>query len=266
MSIPGHLHPAFFPGFRADQSGLIVKPPILGGRFLGVVTRFLRFPINPSRLARVVPVICAGLLAGCCTPKPAPPAPKTPSTVGTPVAVAAADYPIVFPDVVELKVAGRPDCPALVLVNTDGRIDLGPYGEVFAEGATAEELSRRVALATDVPTPQVRCQVAVARSRVVNLLGPGASQPRALAYAGPERVADVLRRVGPPPGTDAGVIRVVRRNVARGVASETFTVDLGAIRKGDDRTNVLLEPNDEIHVGEDRGVVLAGFVPDWAKP
>ena len=54
-------------------------------------------------------------------------------------------------------------------------------------------------------------------------------------------------------------VRVVRRNVARGSATETFRVDLAAVRRGDGRTDVVLQPNDEVHVTEDTGVRLAAF-------
>jgi hypothetical protein len=55
-------------------------------------------------------------------------------------------------------------------------------------------------------------------------------------------------------------VRVVRRNVARGAAAETFRVDVSAIRKGDARTDVVLRPNDEVQVVEESGVRLASFL------
>jgi polysaccharide export outer membrane protein len=176
------------------------------------------------------------------------------------------DYAVVFPDVLELDVAGRPECSGPRLVYPDGRINLGSHGMVFAEGCTATELARRVADAAGVAPQQVSCRVAAARSRSVFLVGPGADHPRAVPYAGPERVTDFVRRAGGlAAGADASDVRVVRRNVARGAPTETFRVDLSAVRHGDGRTDVVLEPNDEVHVSADHGVRLAAFLPEWPR-
>jgi hypothetical protein len=138
---------------------------------------------------------------------------------------------------------------------------------VFAEGCTAAELTLRVAEAAGVPAQQVRCQVAAARSRSVFLVGPGADRPRAIPYGGRERVTELLRRTGAlAPDADPADVRVVRRNVSRGMPTETFRVDLAAVRRGDDRTNLVLEPNDELHVAPDRTIRLAAFVPDRVWP
>jgi protein involved in polysaccharide export with SLBB domain len=204
-------------------------------------------------------------LAGCQViwPKPLPQKPATPPI--TDVAAVSQAYPVCFPDVLELNVAGRPDCSGTRLVYPDGRLDLGLAGEVFAEGCTAAELTQRIADAACVPAQQVRCRVSAARSRVIYLVGSGAAEPRAVAYRGPERATDLLRRAG---GLSADVdpdVRVVRRNVARGTAIETFRIDLAAVRRGDARTDLILEPNDEVHVAEDGGVRLASFLPGRSK-
>jgi protein involved in polysaccharide export with SLBB domain len=204
-------------------------------------------------------------LAGCQTlfPKPPPPNPTPPPTAdAAPVSPA---YPVCFPDVLELEVAGRPECSGARLVYPDGRLDLGPAGEVFAEGCTAAELTRRVADAAGVPAQQVRCRVAAARSRVVYLVGSGATEPRAVAYRGPERATALLRRAGGLPAEVDPDVCVVRRNVARGAPTETFRVDLPAVRRGDARTDVILEPNDELRVADDPGIRLASFLPGRSK-
>ena len=212
----------------------------------------------PLRLAAAAG--CCLALAGCQVFHLGPPSPKPPDPPPADAAPVAADYPVCFPDVLEVEVAGRPDCSGPHLVYPDGRLDLGPAGEVFAEGCTAAELTRRVADAIGVPAQQVRCQVAAARSRVVYLVGSGASRPRAVPYRGTERATELLQRTGGlPAGTDPDV-RVVRRNVARGAATETFRVDLAAVRRGDPRTDVVLQPNDEIRVAGEAGVKLAAFV------
>jgi protein involved in polysaccharide export with SLBB domain len=199
---------------------------------------------------------CLLALAGCQSFPGGPPVPKPPDPPAADAAPVAPDYPVCFPDVLELDIAGRPDCSGSRLIYPDGRLDLGPAGEVFAEGCTATELTRRIADAVGVPAQHVRCRVAAARSRVVHVVG--AAQSRAVAYRGPERATDLLRRAGGLPAD--GDVRVVRRNVAGGSAAETFRVDLTAVRQGDARTDVVLRPNDEVHV-EDAGVALAAFVP-----
>jgi protein involved in polysaccharide export with SLBB domain len=211
-------------------------------------------PVRPRAFAAAA---CVLALAGCQTFRLAPPPPKPPDPPAADAGPVAADYPVCFPDVLELDIAGRPDCSGSRLVYPDGRLDLGPAGEVFAEGCTATELTRRIADAVGVPAQHVRCRVAAARSRVVYVVG--ADRSRAVAYRGPERTTDLLRRAGGLPAD--GDIRVVRRNVAGGAAAETFRVDLTAVRQGDARTDVVLRPNDEVHVTGDGGAWLAVFVP-----
>jgi protein involved in polysaccharide export with SLBB domain len=225
-----------------------------------------RRTVEPSTRLRAAGLAGLVLLAGCCSPR-AEPAALPPAVLAAAAdAAPSPNYAVVFPDIVELSVSGRPECSGSRLVYPDGRIDLGPFGAVFAEGCTAAELTRRVADAAGVPAQQVRCQVAAARSRSVFLLGPGADRPRAVPYAGPERVTELLRRTG-EFGADADLadVRVVRRNVARGQPTETFRVDLAAARRGDDRTNVVLEPNDEVHVAPGRPLRLTAFA-DWVRP
>jgi len=229
------------------------------------VSAFLR-PNGPRSRPFAAGLAGLACLAGCQTPRAEPPAA---SPAGPPVLQTAAvspDYAVVFPDILELDVAGRPECSGARLVYPDGRIDLGPFGMVFAEGSTAAELTRRVADAAGVPAQHVSCRVAAARSRSVFLLGPGADHPRAVPYTGPERVTDLLRRAaGLAPGAEPTDVRVVRRNVARGAPTETFRVDLAAVRRGDERTNVVLEPNDEVHVSADHGIRLSAFLPDRTR-
>jgi protein involved in polysaccharide export with SLBB domain len=233
-----------------------LNPPGGDGRSSRVVRADQLPPGVPTRPWAAAAAACLLALAGCQSFLGGPPAPKPldpPAAAAGPV---AADYSVCFPDVLELDIAGRPDCSGMRLVYPDGRLDLGPAGAVFAEGCTATELTRRVADAVGVPAQHVRCRVAAARSRVVYVVGAGRS--RAVPYRGPERATDLLRRAGGLPAD--GDVRVVRRNVARGAATETFRVDLAAVRGGDTRTDVILQPNDEVRV-EDAGVGLAAFVP-----
>src|SRR5262245_38961464 len=102
---------------------------------------------KPLQLAAVAGMF---VLAGCETFPLQPSPPKPPDPPAAPVPVAA-DYPVCFPDVLELEIAGRPDLTSVRLVYPDGRLDLGPGKEVFAEGCTAGELTRRIADAVGVP-------------------------------------------------------------------------------------------------------------------
>lgn len=208
--------------------------------------------------------IAAGLIlavAGCQTTLPVLPPPKPPDPPPAAAAPVAADYPVCFPDVLDLEVAGRPDCSGARLVYPDGRVDLGPAGEVFAEGCTSAELTRRIADTIGVPAQQVRCRVAAARSRVVYLVGSGATRPQAVPYRGPERVTDLLKRTGGLPDEPSHDVRLVRRNVARGAPTESFRVDLAAVRAGDARTDLVLQPNDEVHVDQPPDIRMAAFGP-----
>lgn len=206
------------------------------------------------------------LAGGCCTPRGEPTTTKSKSVAPAAPAVAA-DYTAVFSDELDLQVGNCPDCPKHVTVRPDGRISLANYGEVFAEGRTAIEIGQMVACATGARPENVHCQVTPARGRVVHVLGPGVSKPQTVTYTGPERVADVLKRAGNVAvDADQTNVTVVRRNVARGKPTETFPVNLTAIRHGDQRTNIVLEPNDEIHIPEGHGVLLASFLPDVRKP
>lgn len=206
--------------------------------------------------------VCAGCQFFCVGP-PAKIPPTAPAARTSP---AAANYAVCFPDVIDLKVDGRPDSTGRHLIRPDGRLDLGSAGEVFAEGCSVDELNSRVAEALGVSIQRVHCQVSSARSRSIYLVGTAAPQPKAIEYHGSERVGELLQRTGSLPANSDLQVRVVRRNVARGTATETFRVDLAAIRKGDLRTDVLLQPNDEVHVAEESGIRLATFIPDWVRP
>ena len=224
-----------------------------------------RRPFARAFIAGLAPLV---LLAGGCS---IPRFERETHTVAYPPAnpprATSPDYPVVFPDVLEITVAGKPDCSGRRLVYPDGRVDVGTCGAVFAEGCTAAEITRRVAKAAEVPVHAVNCRVAEARSRVVYVVGPGADHPRAIPYTGPERASELLTRISElSPVAHAAEVRVVRRNVARGSPTETFRVDLASARKGDVRTDIIVEPNDEVHVIEDRGIILAALFAERGRP
>jgi protein involved in polysaccharide export with SLBB domain len=87
-------------------------------------------------------------------------------------------------------------------------------------------------------------------------------------YQGPETVIDLLHRVG---GITAGAaqddVRVIRPHVAEGKPPEVLRVDLQAILlRHDGRTNLYLQPQDQIYVGETREFSLSKCIPPWLRP
>lgn len=195
-----------------------------------------------SSPGRGILLACVAALAGCQSPRPRADAAVTPIMNSA----VAADYRVVFPDILEVNVPGRPDAGGQHLVLPDGTVELGGVGRVFAEGHTVAQLTEQIAAAAGVPAGQVSCRVSQPRSRVVHIFGTPGTTPGTLPYAGPERVADVLTRAGLPAA--AAEATVVRRNTAAGQPEQTFRVDLTAIRSGDHETNMVLEPNDEVRL------------------
>ena len=61
-------------------------------------------------------------------------------------------------------------------------------------------------------------------------------------------------------------VHVVRANVAIGRRPEVFPVDLAAIlTRGDAKTNVPLQPYDQVYVGETRRSNWAKYLPPWMQ-
>jgi protein involved in polysaccharide export with SLBB domain len=181
---------------------------------------------------------------------------------------AAAAYAIACPDVVAITAAGRPDLSGRYAVAADGTVPVGV--PVRVEGCTPAAAAQRIAAATGAAHAHVA--VAEYRSRQVFLLGPVAGSERALPYQGPETVVELLRRGGGlAPGANVGEVHVVRSHVAGGRRPEVFPVDLEAILLDNDaKTNVRVEPFDQVYVGESRQAFLARHLPfgpkEAAKP
>jgi protein involved in polysaccharide export with SLBB domain len=176
---------------------------------------------------------------------------------------AAAHYLIACPDVLDVTIAGRPECSGRRAVTADGRIDLGPLGRVRVEGGPATEAARSIAEEADVPPESVQVRVAEHNSQQVYLVGEVAGPQRAVPYEGPETVLDLLRRTGGiRPGAAPGEVHVIRPGVAEGRPPEVFHIDLEAIvRDGDQRTNLCLQPFDQVYVGASRRSSFAKCIP-----
>jgi hypothetical protein len=99
------------------------------------------------------------------------------------------------------------------------------------------------------------------------LFGEAAGGERAVPYQGPETVLDLLQRVGGlASGAAVGNVQVMRSHVADGTSPELFQVDLAAIvLHGDQKTNVRLEPFDQIYIGQTKRSCLKTLVPPWLQ-
>jgi polysaccharide export outer membrane protein len=177
-------------------------------------------------------------------------------------------YLIGCPDVLELIVVGRPEHSGQCVVGPDGRIDLGPLGRPRVEGRTVTEVARLIAREADLPPAFVEVRVVEFRSQVLYLFGEVNGLQRAVPYRGQETVLDLLQRVGGiTPGAAPDDVHVVRARVAEGKRPEVFLVDLRAIvLRGDHKTNLRLQPFDQIHVGATRRARLEKCVPPWLRP
>jgi protein involved in polysaccharide export with SLBB domain len=180
----------------------------------------------------------------------------------------AAEYSIGCPDVLEIKIAGRPELSGTQEVAGDGKI-LAPNGErVRVEGLSTAGAARRLAGVSGLNFNQVTVKVANYHAQQIYLVGQGVGQQRSVPYQGPETTLDLLKRVG---GVAAGAapdeVYVVRSRIAEGKQPEVFHVKLRDIlTRQDESTNIRLQPQDQIYVGETNRSVLSRYMPPWLKP
>lgn len=180
----------------------------------------------------------------------------------------ASGYRTRCPDVLQVDIAGLPQYSGTCRIGPDGRIDLGDAGRPQVDGQTIPEVVRIVAETISVPPEQVRAAVAEYDSQFLYLYGQGTSMQQVVTYRGPETIVDLLRRVG---GMAAGAslhdVKVIRPHVADGKTPEVFTVDLAAIvLRNNPETNLVLEPFDQIHIGQSRRSTVGDYMPPWFRP
>jgi protein involved in polysaccharide export with SLBB domain len=177
-------------------------------------------------------------------------------------------YAIGCPDVLALVVGGHPELSHRYTVGADGRIDLDHLGQPRVEGRTAPEVARVVADALALPPERVEVRIAEFKSQCLYLFGEVNGLQRSVPYRGQETVLDLLQRVGGiTPGAAPEEVYVVRSRVSEGQRPEVFHVDLRAIlEKHDARTNVRLQPFDQVHVGATRRARLEKCIPPWLRP
>jgi protein involved in polysaccharide export with SLBB domain len=184
-----------------------------------------------------------------------------------PRAESLALYTVHCPDVLLLDVPGRPDWGGTCRVDVDGRIALGEDTRLDVDGRTPSEIAEAVAREAGLPPGTVHVEVAEYNSQQLLLFGEVSGLQRAVPYRGPERVVDLLRRVGGiSPEASHHDVRVVRAHIAEGGESEVFPVELSAILlENDQDTNVVLQPFDRIYIGQSRRSVLACCIPPWLR-
>ncbi len=179
-------------------------------------------------------------------------------------------YVVHCPDRLELDVRGAvvPAAAGDDEVGADGRIPLPGGGRIHVDGLTTDEISRAAAERLRLPADEVHVRVAGYESQQIYLFGEIAGRERCVPYEGPETVVGLLHRVGGvAPGAAVADVQVVRSHVADGGSPELFHVDLKAILlDGDQRTNVRLQPFDEVYIGELRRSSLKRCVPPWLRP
>ena len=154
------------------------------------------------------------------------------------------------------------------IVGPDGRLDLGDLGRLRVEGMTTAEVASAIAERLHAPPAGVQVTVRAYRSQQVYLLGEVRGLQHAVSYEGPERVADLLQRVGGlTPGAAVGDVYLVRSHLVDGQTPELFRVDLQAIlTKHDQRTNIVVQAFDQITVGESPQSTLARSLPPLLLP
>lgn len=177
-------------------------------------------------------------------------------------------YRVGCPDVLEVSFADFPGWDALVSVDLDGRLPLQSPGSPHAEGHMLNEIRVELARMAGVPPDRVVVRLAAPRSSRVFVHGPIRGRTRIVPYQGPEPVIDFLTRVGGlPPGSKLNQVYVVRPNVATGAQPEVFRVNVPAVLiDGNPATNVVLQPSDEVYIGETSRSVFARVLPDWLGP
>jgi protein involved in polysaccharide export with SLBB domain len=177
-------------------------------------------------------------------------------------------YILRSPDVLDVTVDAHPESTGQRAIGPDGRVDVGAKGRLRVEGCTIGEAAHLLAQVGGVPPAAVHLCVAQYKSQQLYLLGQIAGFQRVVPYQGPETVVDLLHRVG---GITAGAaqddVRVIRSHVAEGRPPDVLRVDLQAILlRHDARTNIYLQPQDQIYVGETREFSLSKCIPPWLRP
>jgi protein involved in polysaccharide export with SLBB domain len=177
-------------------------------------------------------------------------------------------YRVGCPDVLEILLDSHPELGGQREIGPDGRMDIGAGYRLRVEGSTIAQIASLLSQATGVPPAAVHVRVAQYRSQQLYLLGQVAGLPRVVPYQGPETVADLLHRVGGiTPGAAPDNVRIIRSHLCEGKAPEVLRIDLQAILlRHDGRTNIFLQPQDQVYIGETRQFSISKCIPPWLRP
>jgi protein involved in polysaccharide export with SLBB domain len=172
------------------------------------------------------------------------------------------------PDALRVDIDGLPQYSGPRRIGPDGRINLGDADQPRVDGQTTQEISHTVAETLGVAPEHVHVEVVEYNSQYLYLYGQVAGLERAVSYQGPETVLDLLRRVGGiTPSATVHDIKVVRPHIADGKVPEVFRIDLAAIVvRHDPETNIVLEPCDQVYIGQSRRSSFADCLPPWLRP
>jgi polysaccharide biosynthesis/export protein len=184
-----------------------------------------------------------------------------------PEANVARPYQVGCPDVLRVDCPERPEVGGLLAVEANGCIALASLGGLRVEGLTVADAKDQLAEVLQVPAGDVQLEVAEYRRQHVYLFGEVSGLQHAIPYRGSESVADLIRRAGGVTKEGApDQVRVIRNSQVPGGAPRVFVVDLQAILlRGDNRTNLLVEPNDQIYVPESKQARFSKCFHPWFK-
>jgi len=178
-------------------------------------------------------------------------------------------YHIRCPDLLDIQFRDQPEWNCLASVDVDGSLNLGPAGRPRVDGLTLEEARHEIARTAGTDPAGVGIRLVESRAARIYLNGPINNRQRSIPYRGPERVLDFLWRVDAvqPGQSDLTEVVVIRPNVAEGKASEIYRVNVSAVVfAGDHSTNIILQPSDQVYIGETRRSTFSRLVPDWLLP
>ena len=175
-----------------------------------------------------------------------------------------ARYVVHCPDALDVQPGDGNAC----VIAADGRISLPDGGRLHVDGLSTPEIAQAAAMHLGLSAEQVHVQVVGYNSQQIYLFGEVAGRERAVPYEGPETVLDLLQRVGGfAPGAAVRDVQVVRSHVADGSSPELFQVDLEAVLlRHDQKTNIPLEPFDQVYIGQSRRSSLKSCIPPWLRP
>lgn len=176
-------------------------------------------------------------------------------------------YRVACPDVIEVHMQTRPEFNGLYEIGSDGRINLGDYGKPRIEGRLLSEVAQVIADETGSVPLSVRVRVREFKSQHVVLIGEVTGSQRSVTYRGPETIVELLQRAGGITQDGAPEdVYVVRPHIGDNQRPEVIHVDLHAIViKGDQKTNVRVQPFDQVFVGETRRAKVEKAIPLWVQ-